>query len=396
MSAEHDDAERLTSGEAWRDFCRRLEAAGDAILAEGFPDRPGDRAEGFRWLTRLVGHATRMEVEAGDPRHPVFVRYETPHSQWGGPNPDNVYLRANVDPRLTSRIRADVRGVRQAIFSLNEGEMQLGELGVFGECTLDDLEVDESGGLELWISPDRRPGNWIEADPRGRLFTIRVYQSDWEADAAPVFHIERVGAEGVPPPPLEPAPLARALDRAATWVERTAVFWNGYTSAGWSRATPNVAAPPRPAAGGADNILYGSCFWELAPDDCLLLECDRPDADYWGFSLHTLGWLESGDFADRQTSLSDRQAHVDDDDRVRVVVARQDPGVPNWIDATGRPRGLLVYRWVFTRSAPAPTAEVLPLSALRARLPAAHPVIDDIARRRALARRREAAWSRFQ
>jgi hypothetical protein len=391
-----DEAERLLSGRAWRDFCRRLEATGDAILAEGFPDAPHDRAEGFRWLTRLVVHAARMEIEAGDPRHPCFVRYETPHNQWGGPNPDNVYLRANVDPSLTYRIWADVRGMRQAIFSLNEGEMQLGEYGVFAECSLADLDVGPDGRLEILLSPDAQPGNWMQADPRGRLLTIRIYQSDWENDAAPRFHIERVGAEGEPPPPLEPAALARGLDRAAAWVERTATFWNTYTAAGWSRATPNHAAPPRSAPGGADNILYGSCFFELAEDEALLIECDRPDADYWGFTLHTLGWLESGDFADRQTSLSGHQAHVDTDGRLRVVVARRDPGVPNWIDAAGRPRGLLVYRWVFARSNPAPEARVVPLDALRDALPSDHPAVDTADRRRALARRREAAWNRFQ
>lgn len=391
-----DEADRLISGGAWQDFCRRLMAAGDAILADGFPGAPADRAEGFRWLTRLVVHAAQMEVEAGDPRHPFFVRYETPHNQWGGPNPDNVYLRANVDPSLTYRIWADVRGMRQAIFSLNEGEMQLGEFGVFGECSLDDLEVGDDGRLEILLSPDEQPGNWMKADPRGRLLTIRIYQSDWERDAAPRFHIERVGAEGVPRPFLEPASVTRALDRAATWVERTAVFWNAYTTAGWSRATPNVAAAPRPAQGGADNILYGSCFWELGDDEALLIECEQPDAQYFGFTLHTLGWLESGDFADRQTSLSGHQIHVDRDGRIRVVLAQRDPGVPNWIDIGGRPRGLLVYRWMFARSNPEPTARVLELDALRSRLPEDHPVVDEAARRRALARRREAAWNRFQ
>jgi hypothetical protein len=371
-------------------------AAGDAILADDFPDAPADRAEGFRWLTRLVVHAAQMEVEAGDPRHPFFIRYETPHNQWGGPNPDNVYLRANVDPSLTYRIRADVRGMRQAIFSLNEGEMQLGEFGVFGECSLDDLEVGDDGRLEILLSPDEQPGNWMKTDPRGRLLTIRIYQSDWERDAAPRFHIERVGAEGVPRPFLDPASVTRALDRAATWIERTAVFWNAYTTAGWSRATKNVAAAPRPAQGGADNILYGSCFWELAEDEALLIECERPDAQYFGFTLHTLGWLESGDFADRQTSLSGHQIHVDADGRIRVVLAQRDPGVPNWIDIGGRPRGLLVYRWVFARTNPEPTACVLELDGLRSRLPEDHPVVDEAARRHALARRREAAWNRFQ
>jgi hypothetical protein len=388
------DEDALMSGEAWRDFCDRLKSAGEGILAEGFPTSPFDRAEGFRWLTRLIVHATQLEVEAGDPRHPFFIRYETPHNQWGGPNPDNVYLRANVDPSCSYRIWANVENVRQLIISLNEGEMQLGELGVFSERSLDDLEVGKDGLLEVWLSPDEQPRNWMPTDPKGRLLTIRIYQSDWERDAAPPFHIEPVGAEGLPPPPLDPAFMTRALDRAATWVERTSTFWNAYTTAGWNRATPNVVAPARAAPGGADNILYGSCFWELGSDQALVIECGVPDAQYWGFTLHTLGWLESGDFAERQTSLNDHQVHVDGDGRMRIVVSRRDPGAPNWIDICGRPRGLLVYRWVWARDNPVPSSKVVDLADVRAELPDDHPRVDAESRRAALTRRRELVWNR--
>jgi hypothetical protein len=226
--------------------------------------------------------------------------------------------------------------------------------------------------------------------------TIRVYQSDWDADAAPPFHIERVGTGGVPPPPLDPAFVARALDRAAKWVEKSVTFWNAYTRQGWERSAPNVANPARSAPGGADDILYGSCFFELGEGESLLLELDAPDADYWGFTLHTLGWLESGDFADRQTSLSDHQIHRDRDGRVRVVLAARDPGVPNWIDTAGRARGLLVYRFVWARDHPVPSARVVPLDEIRGALPPTHPVVLPEERRRRLAHRRESAWNRFQ
>ena len=220
-----DDAERLHSGEAWRDFCRRLEASGEAIL--GAADEPRARAEGYRALTRLLVYATQLEVEAGDPLFPSFVRHQDPHNQWGGPNPDNVYLRAHVDPAHAYRVFArDARGLRQAIFSLHEGDMALREYGVYGERALDDLAPAADGSLELWISAEERPGNWIPMHPQARLFTIRVYQPDWERDAAPAFHIERVGAEGVPRPPLDPAALARALERSVRWVEASAAYWS--------------------------------------------------------------------------------------------------------------------------------------------------------------------------
>jgi hypothetical protein len=390
----HELEARLLSGAAWRDFCERLGRVGDAICAESFPQTPRERAEGFRWLTRLLVNATQLEIEAGDPHFPRFVRYETPFVQWGGPNPDNTYLRTNIDAACAYRVWADVSGVRQAIVSLHEGDMQLGEFGVYGEHSLNDLDIGEDGRLEIVVSSQRRPGNWIEMHPSARILTVRIYQSDWENDPAPVFHIERIDGDPVPPL-LEPAALAQALERAANWVEKTATFWNAYTANAWEQATPNVATAPRSAPGGAQDILYGSCCWELAEDEVLLVETDVPNAEYWSFTIHTLGWLESGDFADRQTSLNHHQCHIDDDGRLRLALAPRDPGTPNWIDTEGRPRGMLVYRWVWSRDNAVPIARRLPLSTLRESLPADHPVVDPPTRRRQLARRREAAWNRF-
>ncbi len=395
QNPNEDDEERLLSGEAWRDFCDRLKATGEAILQDGFPTAPGDRAEGFRWLTRLVSHATQLEVEAGDRQFPCFIRYETPHNQWGGPNPDNTYFRANLNPSCDYRVWGNVKDVRQAIFSLNEGEMQLGEYGVFSERSLDQFEVDEQGMLEIWITREEHSGNWIPSDPKGRLLTIRIFQSDWVNDAAHPFHIERIGAEGIARPPLTAEYMTRALDRSARWIEKTGAFWNQYTNAGWNRATPNQIAPAKPAPGGADNILYGSCFFELREDQAMVIECDPPDAEYWGWTIHTMAWLESGDFADRQTSLSGHQVHLDSDGVMRIVLSQRDPGVANWIDLTGRERGLLVYRWVWSKDNPMPTSTIMALDQVRAAMPADHPIIDDGARRKSLSRRREAAWNRY-
>ena len=390
----------LHDGTAWREFCRRLEALGERLQGEGFPDDPRQRAEGYRALMRWLVYASQQELEAGDPRFPGFVRHQDPWNQWGGPNPDNVYLRANVDPALAYRVWSrDVRGLRQAIFSLHEGDMHLEEYGVFGERSLPDFEVGPDGALEIRLVPKGGGSdatNEIEMDPRSRLFTIRLYQSDWERDAVPRFHIERVGGEGVPAPVLEPQAVADGLERTARWIEASAAYWTRYTGAGWARSTPNVAVAPQSTPGGADNILYGSCFWELEPDEALLIELERPDADYWSFVTHTLPWLESGPFDTRLTSLNDQQLHVDADDVVRVVVAHRDPGAPNWIDTEERTRGMLVLRLVWARNKPVPSAQRMPLYAVRTALPEDHPSVSPEARRQQLARRREAVWQRYR
>lgn len=388
------DRAGLLDGGVWREWCARLSAVGDRLLGDEFPGDERGRAEGVRALTRKVVYALQMEVEAGDPDHPTFVRLQDPYNQWGGPNPDNVYLRAAIDPTATYRVWGDVRGVRQAIFSLHEGDMQLGEFGVWGERSLSTLEAP-GGRLELTISPDEHAGNWIRSEPCARLLTIRIYQSDWENDAVPPFHIVRADREGVPRPPLDAESLARALDRAATWIEKSTEFWNAYTRGAAKRSAPNTVVAATNTAGGAADIAYGSCIWQLAPDQALLLTSEVPDADYWGFAVHTLGWLESGDFADRQVSLNHRQAHVDGDGKVRIAVAHVDPGVANWIDTEGRERGMLIYRWVWARTRPVPTAIVVPLADVAALLPADHPRLTLAARRTALARRHEAVWRRY-
>ena len=392
MSEERED---LLSGKAWRDWCDRLKAAGERILEADFPSDERTRVEGFRALTRLLAYATRLEIEAGDPLHPEFVRYEEPHTQWGGPNPDNTYLRAVIDPRETYRIRANVRGVHQVIFCQHEGDMHFEQYGVYHERHLDDFEVEPDGTLEFQVGPTEQAGNWIPSHSEARLFTIRIYLSDWEAHASPAFHIERVSGAVDLPPPLAAGDLARGLDRAASWVEASIPYWNQYSWGAFRAGPVNRASPARSTPGGADNIVYGSCLWDLADDEALLLTCEVPRAKYWGFATHTLTWLESGDFGRRQTSLSGDQVHTDPDQRVRIAVSKQDPGVPNWIDTEGRSQGLLAYRWVWAESKPKPVAEVVKVSEIRSLVPESHPRVTRDERLERLRRRTAALRSRY-
>lgn len=388
-------AAKLHSGEAWREFCDRLKAVGDSILAEDFPQEERGRTEGYRALSRFLTHALRMEIESGDPLYPVMMRDEEPSMQWGGPNPDNTYMRATIHPDYEYRVWGNLKNVRQIICSLQEGDMQLGEFGVFSEQSLNDFAVEENGEFELRICREERSGNWMPMNEAARLFQIRIYLSDWENDASPPLHIERVGAEGEAPPPIGPAELAAALERSANWVEKSASFWNQYTEGAARRAPKNKIMPANSPPGGADNILYGSCLWDLADDEAIVMVCEKPDAEYWNFCMHTMNWLETGDMANRQVSLSGHQVYIDEDGLVRVVLSARDPGIPNWIDTQGRQRGLFVYRWVWTKTNPLPEGQVVEVDKVRLMMPESHPAVDSKQRRKRLARRRELYWNRY-
>lgn len=214
-------AEKLYSGQARHEFCDRLKASGDLILGEEFPQDALGRTEGYRGIIRLLAHAMRMEIESGDPLYPVMMRDEEPHNQWGGPNPDNTYMRASIHPDHEYRVWGNLKNVRELIFSLQEGDMQLQEYGVFSEKTLQALSLDEEGNFELWISRNKKLGNWMPMNDAARLFQVRIYLSDWQNDVSPALHIERVGAEGEPPPAMKPEALASSLDRTANWIEKS-------------------------------------------------------------------------------------------------------------------------------------------------------------------------------
>ena len=51
---EASPRERLMTGQSWAEFCDAIKSAGQTILADGSPDNPLDRAEGFRYVTRLT------------------------------------------------------------------------------------------------------------------------------------------------------------------------------------------------------------------------------------------------------------------------------------------------------------------------------------------------------
>ena len=388
------DNETLPS--AWASWCARLDALGQRVAAGELPGANASTpAEGARHLTRLLRIALELEVEHGDPLHPAFVAHERLTAQWGGPNPDNVYWRSAVDPAHTYRVWGDLSGVEHAIFGLAEGDMALLQFGVHGERSLDELELGPDGRIELWLSPEERSGNWIPMHPDAHNCTVRLYQVDWSRDPAPGLHIERIGGDLARPLP-DAEGLEAALDRAMTWVERSVTFWADYLEQAGTRLGANQLAPPTTPPGGATDISYGGGMWDLGAGEALLVTCDVPDAAYWNFTIHTVPWFESGDFGHRQTSLNQAQTHVDADGRLRLVVAHEDPGVPNWIDTEGRRTSMLTYRWIWARSKPVPTAEVVPLPELWTKLPGDHPTVTPEQRRAVLAARAEAVRARGQ
>jgi hypothetical protein len=383
------------AGDAWKRWTTSLAMLSNRLTESGFPTDERGRAEGLRHLARHASLALQGELEHSDPRFPRLHRYELPWSQWGAPNPDNVYERCAIDPDATYRLRGNVDGIHEVLFSLVQGDMHLDENEVYAEVALSDLEQADDGGFELVIGPSPVDANHLASTEGARLLLIREYLYDWANEPIVSFTVERVDTAGRPPPSLTPAEVARAIDRATRWVERSIDYWADYVAASRDLLEHNTFTPPNTPPGGAPSIAYGGGCWDLASDEALLIEHDLPDARYWNWSIHNLYWFDSGAWDQRLMSCNGHQAHVDDDGRVRLVVSHQDPGVPNWLDTEGRALGMAVYRYLGARTKPQPQPTVMHVHDVRDVLPATHPSVDSSARRQQIAHRSRSAQRRW-
>ena len=161
---------KVVDGTAWREFCDLLADAGEAILAEGNPDDPLDRAEGFRMLTRLLRGALESDLEYGRPEQPVLVRACHETVKIVGENPDNHYLGAS--PRREVRL-PDLghagRGEVDQLQPLLRRRLRRRRSRAPGATLHEEqMHIEPDGTFELVISQREHPGNWLrsEADTR--------------------------------------------------------------------------------------------------------------------------------------------------------------------------------------------------------------------------------------
>src|SRR3954452_4123948 len=118
---EAEAVERMVDGQTWNDFCDTLKMAGGVILREGSPSDPFSRAEGFRYLSRILRAGLEAFVEHADPRAPVLQRVVHETAKMGADNPDNHYQNAALSGQYQYRITGRRGTVRYLSFSTQSG-----------------------------------------------------------------------------------------------------------------------------------------------------------------------------------------------------------------------------------------------------------------------------------
>ena len=363
-------ARRVVSGQAWDEFCDTLKAAGASLNFPGAPRDAFSQAEGYRYLTRLTRAGLMAFVEHADPRAPVLHRVAHETVKLGADNPDNYYQTAAVSGACEYRITGRRNTVTYLGFGTQAGHYgQGGGLPPTGYVEAGELDMDADGGFELVLSTEPREGNWLPMTSETGTLIVRQTFLDRETEVPAELHIERIappGEEGRPDP-LTPGQIDAGLKSVSTLVAGASLLF-----AKWARdfqkhsnALPRFDQETSNAAGGDPNIAYYHSHWALGPDEALVIEATPPPCEYWNFQLNNY-WMESLDYRHHRIHTNKHLAHYQPDGSIRLIVAHEDPGLPNWIETAGHASGTMCFRWVRADAHPEPRTRVVKLHELDA------------------------------
>lgn len=390
-SAGDATSQALESGEAWNHLLEAMRRVGEVVLSDSVPHEPADMASGFRHLLVLLGVGIDELLRRGLDRIPAVKPSGMDAAyKWGMECPDCIYSGSALKGGETYTLRG-ARGSARYV-----GIQVMSGMASTFNALIDDFDLGPEGEFEIVLSAERQAGNWIPLDEHATMLVVRHFFYDWEHEVPATLSIEPLSGNTLiaESATLDPrTALARQMIALGDFLEENLRFFLDLAHP----ESPNSFLPPfdgsSMGAAAENRPVIGS--WKLAPDEALIIEVTPPQGVYWSFSLGN-AWWETIDYGNRQSSLNGHQAVPDDDGKVRVVVAHQDPGVANWLDTAGHSEGAIILRCVRTDTAPTPTTYVVPFDRLSDELPFTTRRVSPRERAEAIDVRRRAVSRRFR
>ena len=372
---------------AWNDFADALKRIGDKIVAPTGARGERERAEGYRYLLRLISAAHDLEAES-DRRFPELRRMMTPIRKFKGDGTDTMYREAKLDENLVYRFRirrGDDLFFSATIYAYDEEDTYY----IVDHLIDDDLIWDNVFGeqiADVYLSEKRPDGatNWIALKGKRPILFTREY-FDTFVDAidrgerrAAAMELECL-SEVAPLEPYDEAQLETALQKVVDFVEDATdvslglsifIGLNRIEYEGTSERKGSMTRieegdiildedsseeySPEELAAMIDpklvrnnlpgpGIQYIGGTFKLAPDEVILIVGTDVPCRYWNLQILTR-YLESGDFRHHKVGISNRDVVKDEDEGFRIYAANGDPGTKNWISTQGYANGQILIR----------------------------------------------------
>ncbi|HXK23443.1 MAG TPA: DUF1214 domain-containing protein [Myxococcota bacterium] len=384
-------AETISSSQAaWNDFTEQLRRIGDKITGPTGARNARERAEGYRYLLRLVSAAHALEAEA-DRRHPVLTRMMTPIRKFKGDGTDTLYHEAKLDDALPYEFtvrRGDHLFFSATVYAYDERGAYYIVDNLIDEKI--EWEADARSGqpvAHIHLSAQRPAGvrNWIALKgARPILFTRQYFpefvdSTDQGRYAPALMTIRCLSAVGEPGA-LSEQDLAESLQRVIAFVEDATdvsiglSIFAGLNLVSYERSragetidvtqitdgrmhlddtrhddyTPEQLAAmvdPKLIANNlpGPGIQYLGAWFKLSDDEAIKITGKDVPCRYWSCQILTR-YLESGDYRFHKVGLNNRQVKLADDGSFTIYASHQNPGVDNWVCTQGYENAHILIR----------------------------------------------------
>ena len=395
----------MTALPTWDAQMEALKGVADHLLATWRPDDASEaEVQDMNKLALSIlacGYLCNVYTDA---RRPVFMPLWNYACNQGGPNPDYVYLSAEIDGagiyELVGR-RGTVRFVEITqqgpgmMTSLKNVEKRM----KFNAIThdLDDLTIADDGSFRVILSverPEGHDGDWWQLNPEVGKLLMRKCACDWNTEIDAQVAINRLDDAGED---MAPAEIARRFSEMGDWIKGMIDFDMELVRYYREHHGINVLLRSQwiqQGGGLATKQAYYDGIHEIDDDEALIVEFPVPtDCLYWQI-LVADDRFSTVDWVNRQSSLNDVQARIDPDGWFRGVVSKKDPGVHNWLDKANWPWGILQARFYRADEYPEATVTKVPVAEVLKHLPAGTPVLTPQERAAQLRHRRTGAQFR--
>jgi hypothetical protein len=383
-------AQRLLTGRAFEDYLETVKLAARTVDRFGAEVDDLDRAEWYRFVTRLMRNGFERFVENCEPERPRLR--DAPWRQAiNFQSPDQDHLLAEfVDGRHDYVIRGNRGTIPYFIMAswtapqpTHPGDQDWAPQGADGLKTFDPatltttgflqsdaIPFDANGDFEVFVGRERpadgRP--WLPITDGCVGLLVRTVYHLREETIAPRMTIHR--ADGAAPRPIAPADMADALAKSGQvvlgYAELVRRWWQDNLGKRPNRIRFSRAVYL--SNGGVPDRHHGFGTWECGADEALVLRFTPTPCDYWIFQLCNI-WQENLDnYEDGGGHIQKYRATYEPDGSVLIVVASGDAGVGgNSIDPYGHAHGGMSLRLIKTQGEPPPVSLWrVPLARLRA------------------------------
>jgi len=393
-----DQADFSTDSGALAYANRQLDKLVDAMRYKlekhivGWPeeDRELNTYEALRHLLRDVnyGHAAYMEADHANPQ--LTKMGATSRVQFQLPSPDCLYHSAAIHGDYVYRLRGHrgTSSVFQTTVYQGHACDLVGWTTISNANNFDTPEYAASATIDVVLSrhkPDDL-GNvvWLELPDGPCELHVRQYYGDWEQQNPAVLALT-VEKQLFPPELLSREVSEVRFNRL---VDLLRVHTDYYRAGVQGHLDADPHKLEETAVPGAfEGSSYFNGYFQCSPEQAVILEIDKPTAAYWNMALFQMQY-EPGDWWARLSSYNFSQVRPEADGRIRLVASWSDPGVPNWLDCSGRLWHLVCFRFFMSKETETgPRLTTLPLAELEKHLDPSAPKISAQERQALLERR---------